>query len=409
MPKRKIINDPLYGFINISGELIFDLIHHPAFQRLRRICQLGLTSFVYPGALHSRFHHALGAMHLMGLALDNLRQKGNEISEEEYQSAQIAILLHDIGHGPFSHTLERTILKEVHHEEISVLLMEMLNEEFSDELALAIKMFKNTYERPFFHQLVSSQLDVDRMDYLQRDSFFTGVHEGIIGVERLIKLLNLANDEIVVEEKGIYSVENFLNARRMMYWQVYLHKTTISAEQMLILIFKRAKHLFQTGVELPCSKGLRTFLENEVTLNHFLQQGEYLNEFLKIDDYDIWGAIKLWVDHEDHILKSLCLDLLDRNLFKVTLGSTKVEPYKVVELRKKVSLSMGISQKEAKYFVRSGKITNSAYISRNKQINILCKDGQIRNVAEASDLPNIKAISKIVKKYYLCVPKQLYL
>ncbi|MFC0183022.1 HD domain-containing protein [Pseudarcicella hirudinis] len=320
MNKRKIINDPVYGFINISTEFIFDIIEHPYFQRLRRIKQLGVAEYVYPGALHTRLHHALGAMHLMNEAIHTLKSKGHEISEHEAESARIAILLHDVGHGPFSHVLENTILNKVNHEAISLLLMKDLNLAFDGKLDLAIKMFSNQYERKFFYQLISSQLDVDRMDYLNRDSFFTGVREGSIGADRILKMLDIVDNELVVEQKGIYSVENFLNARRLMYWQVYLHKTCICAETMLVEIIRRAKDLITEGKEVFATPSLKLFLENDVTLEQFESDKQYLEAFTEMDDSDVMGSIKVWTKHPDKLLSGISRMLLDRKLYKIIMS-----------------------------------------------------------------------------------------
>jgi HD superfamily phosphohydrolase len=322
--KRKIINDPVHGFLNIPTELLYDLVQHPHFQRLRRIKQLGLAEFVYPGATHTRFHHALGAMHLMGLTLHTLRQKGIDISSEELEGAQIAILLHDIGHGPMSHALEYSLLQNVHHEELSMLIMEKLNQEFNGQLSLAIEIFKDLYPRRFFHQLVSSQLDMDRMDYLQRDSFFTGVHEGTIGADRIIKMLAVVQDLLVVEEKAIYSLENFITTRRLMYWQVYLHKTNVAGEKMLVSALRRAREVLAQGKDLhvssPC---LKTLLSQNIGIEHFTQPQatDYLQLFTQLDDYDIWASLKAWATGEDYILSVLSKGLLNRQLFKVNISA----------------------------------------------------------------------------------------
>jgi HD superfamily phosphohydrolase len=405
--KKKIFNDPVYGFITISSELIFDIIEHPYFQRLRRIKQLGLTDFVYPGALHTRFHHAMGAMHLMSITLDNLRSKGHEISAAEYEAGQIAILLHDIGHGPFSHALEYSLLKGIRHEHISLQLMEYFNKLFNGELALAIKIFKNQYERKFFHQLVSSQLDIDRLDYLQRDSLFTGVSEGTIGADRIIKMLDIQDDQIVVEEKGIYSIENFLSARRLMYWQVYLHKATVSAEKMLIMLIQRAKYLVSQGEDVFATPPLQVFLKNDVSLQDIQENLDYLKAFASLDDYDIWAAIKFWHHHSDRILSSLSSMLLERRLFRVILSNTKFEKAYIDDLKYQIAETYHIKPKEVKYFMACGSMSNAAYIAGGQNINIMTKKGQVMDVAQASDLPSIKAMSKIVKKYYICWPKQM--
>jgi uncharacterized protein len=407
--KKKIFNDPIYGFINIPGDLIFDIIEHPYFQRLRRIKQLGLTDLVYPGALHTRFHHALGAMHLMGLALANLRSKGHEISNEELEASQIAVLLHDIGHGPFSHTLEHTLLHGVSHEKLSSFIMGELNKEFGGALDLAIKIFGNSYKRKFFHQLVAGQLDIDRLDYLQRDCFFTGVSEGTIGADRIIKMLDIINNNLVVEEKGIYSVENFLSARRLMYWQVYLHKATVSAEKMMAGIIDRAKYLTQNGEEVFGSKALRLFLNDNVEFSHFQKNSIYINAFCSLDDYDIWGAIKIWVDHKDPILSYLSKELLNRKLFQIQLSNKPFDAKTLKSLSKSLCKKFNLEEKDLSYFLLKGSISNAAYIQKGEIINILSKKGKVIDVAQASDLPNIKAISKIVKKHYICWPKNVSL
>jgi HD superfamily phosphohydrolase len=408
MNKKKNINDPVHGFLSIPTDLIFDIINHPIFQRLRRIKQLGLTEFVYPGALHTRFHHALGAMHLMHLALDSLRSKGHLISEQEYEAALIAILLHDIGHSPFSHALEHSILEGVAHEKVSLILMQYLNKIFPNQLDMAIAIFSNQYPRRFFYQLVSSQLDMDRLDYLQRDSFFTGVVEGTVGADRIIRMLELRNDEIVVEEKAIYSIESFLNARRLMYWQVYLHKTTVAAEQMLINLIRRAKFLQKTGTPLAASPALSYFLKNTIELDT-MQQEEIeqvvLQNFIQLDDYDIWGSIKIWAFHTDKVLRLLSNMLLNRQLFKTSIENEKFDSIEIEQLQRQVQKDFELTDEEVQYFVLYGSLTNAAYILGNQTINMLKKSGEIIDIAKAADLPNIKAMSKIVKKYYLCFPK----
>lgn len=407
--KRKIFNDPVYGFITINSELIFDIVEHKYFQRLRRIKQLGLTDYVYPGALHTRFHHALGAMHLMEEALNHLKAKGHGISDNEEQAAKIAILLHDIGHGPFSHTLESTILKNISHEAISAMLMEKLNSEFNGQLELAIKIFNNQYHRPFLHQLVSSQLDIDRLDYLQRDCFFTGVSEGAIGANRIIKMLDIYEDQLVIEEKGIYSVENFLSARRLMYWQVYHHKTSIVAEQMLIKLFNRAKQLTKEGVTLNCTEELQSFLQKDYTLEELKNSTQLLNHFTALDDHDIWSAIKIWKNHSDKALSFLCQSLINRKLFRIELSDSPFEEKTHIEKTLHLSKNFDTKEDEIKPFIFEGTISNSAYIANNNNIFIKTKGGKLIDVADASDLPNIKALSKIVKKHYLCYPKTLSL
>ena len=409
MNKKKIFNDPVYGFININSDLVFDIIEHPVFQRLRRIKQLGLTDLIYPGALHTRFHHAIGAMHLMTKALDSLRGKGVDLSTEEYEAAQVAILLHDVGHGPFSHALEFSLLPSINHESLSYLLMKRLNAEFDGQLEMALRMFRDSYERRFFHQLVSSQLDMDRLDYLKRDSFFTGVSEGTIGLERIISMLNIVDDAVVIEEKGIYSIENFLNARRLMYWQVYLHKTSVSAEKMIINAILRAKELAASGRDVPASQALKTFLAQNITLEDFQQDRSLLNTFGQLDDYDIWGAIKLWQDHPDKILSYLSKALLNRELFKIKLSNDPLRKQKIESLRAQIADQYGILRADSRFLFSHGEVTNKAYIAEGSTINILKKNGKVIDISEAVDLPNIKAISKIVKKHYLCCPKNVYL
>ena len=410
MNKKKIINDPIYGFINVESELIFDIIEHPYFQRLRRIKQLGLTDLVYPGALHTRFHHALGAMHLMGLALNNLRLKGHEISDKEYESAQIAILLHDIGHGPFSHTLEFTLLKGVHHEEISFIIMQQINKQFNNALDMALAMFKNTYKRKFFHQLISGQLDIDRLDYLKRDGFYTGVSEGTIGSDRIIKLFDIVEDQLVLNEKGIYSIEHFLIARRVMYWQVYLHKTTVSAENMLIQLVKRAQDLSKEGQgNIATGTGLDFFLNHQISNKNFANNNSYLEAFLSIDDYDVWVSIKKWLHHPDFVLSYLSKGILERKLFKISISMKPFDKNQIDGMTFEIGKMLKIEKELVSYFLVKGVINNEAYVSGSEKINILRKGGKTEDIAEASDLPNIKAMSKIVKKHYLCSPKYVYL
>jgi HD superfamily phosphohydrolase len=368
-----------------------------------------LTDFVYPGALHTRFHHALGAMHLMTKALDNLRAKGQMIFDAEYEAATIAILLHDIGHGPFSHTLEFSLFKDVKHEQITLWTLKKLNQQFGGRLNMAIEIFEGKYPRKFLTQLVSSQLDTDRLDYLKRDSFFTGVHEGTIGAERIIKMLNVHNDQLVVEEKALYSIESFLSARRIMYWQVYLHKTAISAERMLIEIIKRAKKLTQAGEKIEATPAFKIFLERDITMKDFEEDPDLLEVFMSLDDTDVWGSIKFWVQHDDRVLSMLSQMLLQRKIFKVEMLNEKAGKDRVEALRKEVAKSYGLTQDEARYFVARGNVSNAAYVAKDQTINILRKSGEVTDVAAAVDLSNIKAISKIVKKYYLCWPKDVSL
>jgi uncharacterized protein len=408
LKRHKILNDPVYGFITIPSELIFSIIDHPYFQRLRRIKQLGLTDYVYPGALHTRFHHAIGAMHLMSITLDNLRHKGIEISEDEYEAGLIAILLHDIGHGPFSHALEFTILQNIPHEALSLLVIQRLNKELNNKLDLAIKIFKGEYERKFFNQLVASQLDIDRLDYLQRDCFFTGVSEGAIGADRIIKMMDIKDDRLVIEEKGIYSIENFLSARRLMYWQVYLHKTTVSAEKMMINLINRAKFLMQNGQSPASTDELAYLLKGNFKLSDFENNETSLDNFLTLDDFDIWGAIKHWKNHGDYILKNLSRMFLERNLFKIILRNDEFSFSEIEEEKLKLMKKLQIPENDLPYFFNHGVLSNHAYLN-TEQIFILTKKGSIIDVALAADLPNIKAMSKIVKKHYICHAKNLTL
>jgi uncharacterized protein len=404
--KNKIINDPVYGFITIKSDLLFDIISHPYFQRLRHIRQLGLTDLVYPGALHTRFQHALGAMHLMGQVLDNLRQKKIEISDKEYEAAQIAILLHDLGHGPFSHALEDSILQGIKHESISYLMMNELNEEFDGALELALKIFRNSYQRNFFNQLVSSQLDIDRLDYLKRDCFFTGVQEGTIGVDRLISMLHVHRDQLVVEEKGIYSIENFLTARRLMYWQVYLHKTTVSAERMVVNVIRRAQALMQANEHVPGSDALRMFLKRPYTIEDFKSNKKNLQAFGALDDHDLWGAMKCWRDHDDRILALLSRMLIERKLFQIRLSSDPIKKHLVEKIRSGIARQYRTMRTETPYLFSYGAVSNEAY-AEGQKISILTKNGELLDLAQASDLPNIKAFSKVVKKNFLCWPKDV--
>ncbi len=404
--KRKIINDPIYGFVSIPSDLIYDLINHKYFQRLRRIKQLGLTNLVYPGALHTRFHHAIGAMHLMHEALLTLKQKGVVITEEEEQATLCAILLHDIGHGPFSHALEHSIVREVSHEDISSLLMEALNREFKGKLTLAIKIFNDAYKKRFLHQLVSSQLDMDRLDYLKRDSFFTGVSEGVISSDRIIKMLDVVNNNLVVEVKGIYSVEKFLIARRLMYWQVYLHKTVLSAETLLVNILKRAKELSAQGKDLFATPTFKKFLQNDYTKKDFLDP-DVLNAFARLDDTDISASIKGWTESDDRILNLLCNKLIDRQLFRTELQSTPILTAHKNKMIERGMKKYKVTRKESSYFVYGDSVNNSAYLDSKFHINILMNDGSLKDVADASDQLNLQKLSQTVTKYYLCYPKEL--
>lgn len=405
--KSKIINDPIYGFVTLPGDLISELINHPYFQRLRRIKQLGMTNLVYPGALHTRFHHALGAMHLMTEAIDVLRSKDIEITNEEAEAVTIAILLHDIGHGPFSHALEHSIAKSISHEDLSALLMGRLNEQYGGRLTLAIKIFNNQYKKKFLHQLVSSQLDMDRLDYLKRDSFFTGVSEGVISSERIIKMLCVKNDELVVEEKGIYSIEKFIIARRLMYWQVYLHKTVVAGENMLVNILRRAKELSSAGEELFATPALAVFLKNNYHKKDFVEFPGLLETFALLDDYDIFASVKVWMHHPDKILSTLCSSLVERKLFRIELKKEKIEPTYKKQLTSKAAKKYKVTEKEAQYYVTAGEIENSAYKTNIVKISILMNDGKVLDIAEASDQLNTDVLSKTVKKYFICYPKNL--
>lgn len=405
--KRKIINDPIYGFVTLPDDLIFDLIEHPYFQRLRRIKQLGMTNLVYPGALHTRFHHAIGAMYLMTEAIKILRSKNIVITDEEERAATIAILLHDIGHGPFSHALEHSIVKGIHHEDISSMLMSKLNKDFKGELNLALKIFNNQYKKKFLHQLVSSQLDMDRLDYLKRDSFFTGVSEGVISSDRIIKMLNVADDKLVVEEKGIYSIEKFIIARRLMYWQVYLHKTVVSGENLLVSILRRAKDLCKRGEDLFATPALEIFLHNDYIKSDFEKNPKLLEDFAKLDDYDIFASVKAWCDNKDKVLRILCNNLVNRKLFKIELKKEQFGKQQIVNEKKKAMKKLGLTAEEADYFVLTGEVANSAYVMDKVNINILMNDGKIMDIARASDQLNVEALAKPVKKYYLCYPKQI--
>jgi uncharacterized protein len=403
--KLKILNDPIYGFITIPNELIYDLVQHPYFQRLRRISQMGLSYLVYPGAHHTRFHHALGCMHIMQKAIEVLRFKGILISDDEEKALLIAILLHDIGHGPFSHAMEHSIVEAVNHEAISLLFMNKLNKEFDGQLSLAIQIFKGEYHRKFMLQLISSQLDMDRMDYLKRDSFYTGVAEGNINSDRLIQMMNVVDDVLVIEEKGIYSVEKFLMARRLMYWQAYLHKTSLVAELILMKVLKRAKELTQKGILLPCSENLMFFMQNKVELDTF--DDAVLDKFAQLDDFDIISALKAWQKNDDFILSSLSKMIINRDLLKIKLSGDKISKEVKNQLLEQFSEQNNISIQDANYFIFKGKIINQAYSSVAEPIRILMKNKTIEDVVEASDQLNLKALSKAVTKYYICYPKQL--
>jgi len=403
---RKIFNDPVYGFIPIGDPLLFDLIDHPWFQRLRRIKQLGMTDMVYPGALHTRFHHSVGAMHLMNHAMIALRLKGVEISDEEAKNAAVAILLHDIGHGPFSHALENSIIENIDHEMISRLYMDRLNELFDGQLQGAIRIFENSCERKFLHQLVSSQLDMDRLDYLKRDSFYTGVSEGVVNAERIIKMLYVEDDKVVVEEKGIYSIEKFIIARRLMYWQVYLHKTVLAAETMLMNILRRARELSLAGEALFATPVLEYFLKNRIGKNELINDARLLEMFSQMDDYDIYAAIKGWVNASDPVLSSLCKMLVNRQLFGCELESNMFPDERISCIRSEIAKRYKLTDHEASYFLITDSTENHAYHPLSDKINILYKTGQVVDIANASDQLNITVLHKTVTKYFLCYPKE---
>ncbi|MDA3816422.1 MAG: HD domain-containing protein [Prolixibacteraceae bacterium] len=407
--KRKILNDPVFGFISLHSDILFDLIEHPYIQRLRRIKQLGLSSLVYPGANHTRFEHALGALHLMYSAIEVLRSKNVEISNEEAEAAMIAILLHDIGHGPFSHALEHTIVKGVTHEQLSLLMMQQLNLQFNNKLQTAILIFTNNYPKKYLHQLVSSQLDMDRMDYLRRDSFFSGVVEGTIGSDRIIKMLNVHKGHLVVEKKGIYSVEKFLIARRLMYWQVYLHKTVITAEHILINVLKRAKQLTNNGVKLFAPPQLKWFLKNDLDPECFENEAlrkEMIDNFVKLDDSDLISSIKVWCNEPDFILSYLSKAIVNRKLLRIKISDKPIPKSKIEKLTNKLLTQMELSDDEADYLVFTGEISNSVYETNSDDIMVLTKNGKAKNLEEASDI-DLKALTRKVTKHYVCYPKEL--
>ena len=404
--KDKIINDPIYGFITLDSGIITNLIDHPYFQRLRRISQLGLSYLVYPGANHSRFHHAIGCMHLMAKAIYQIRRKGHSITEKEAEALKIAILLHDIGHGPFSHALEKSIVVGLSHEDLSLSFMKELNNKFNGKLSLAIKIFNNTHPKKFLHQLVSSQLDMDRLDYLKRDSFFSGVTEGNIGSERIINMLNVVNDELVVEEKGIYSIEKFLIARRLMYWQVYLHKTVVSAENMLIKVLKRAKFLITNNSDIFTTPSLRVFLKKNFTTKDFEINPHLLNSFSELDDSDIYTCLKYWMNCDDFVLSKLSKRLINREILKINIVKNPILDKDKNILLDAFSKNNNCSKEEAEFFIFSYKISNSTYNVEKSNINILMKNGDVIDITAASDQFNIDALNKTVNKYFLCYPKE---
>ncbi|MBB1285318.1 HD domain-containing protein [Flavisolibacter sp. BT320] len=400
---RKIINDPVYGFITVDDPLIFEIISHPYYQRLRRIHQMAFASLVYPGAVHTRLHHSLGAYHLMGLALTELRNKGVEITREEEQGAKIAILLHDIGHGPYSHALERKLIKGVHHEDISILILQLLNEKLNGQLQIAIEIFTDVYPKRFLHQLVSGQLDVDRMDYLTRDSFFTGVVEGAIGYDRILKMLTVHEGELVVEEKAIFTVEKFLVSRRLMYWQVYLHKTVMAAEKMLVRIIERANELLAAGIDLPMvSPNLNFFLREHKPDGNFIR---HLEKFAQLDDTDVMCTIKNWCNHYDKVLSRLSKSLVERKLLKIKLSGEPFDETLLEALRKDTAAKLDITEAEATYFVFTGEAVNTTYNPYDEHIRILFKDGTVSDISRVDNALIQEQISAPFKKYYLCYLK----
>ncbi len=407
--KKKIVNDPVHGFISIPNDLLFDLIEHPYMQRLRWIKQLGLTSLVYPGATHTRFQHSLGCMHLMSAAVSTLRNKGHIITDEESEAVHVAILLHDIGHGPFSHILESTIVQGINHEKLSLLFMNQLNEEFDGRLSLAIQIFTNKYHKKFLHQLVSSQLDMDRLDYLKRDSFYTGVSEGVISSDRIIKMLDVVDDNLVVEVKGIYSIEKFLIARRLMYWQVYLHKTALVAEQMLIRVFKRARELNNKNISVKSLPSLDYFIKNSFTKDEIYSDKKFLDHFSHLDDNDIMSSLKIWMSHSDMILRTLSSALINRNLFSIEISDKPFKIDKLSRIEELTSKELNINNSDKlKYFIFNDTISNNAYSMMDDKINILYPDGTIKDISTASDMLNLSVLGKTVTKNYICYPKNIF-
>lgn len=402
MKEAKIINDPVFGFIRIPSGLLYGIVEHPLFQRLNRINQLGLASVVYPGAQHTRFQHSLGAFHLMSEALISLQQKGIFIFDAEAEAVQAAILMHDIGHGPFSHVLENTLIHGISHEEISLLMMEEINQHLNGQLNLAISIFKGNYPKNFLHQLISSQLDMDRLDYLRRDSFYTGVTEGNIGSARIIKMLNVVNDSLVVDQKGIYSLENYLTTRRLMYWQVYLHRTCVAYEKVLVNMLNRAKELIEKGSQVFASPALHYFLENDVDTEWFSTHPEALQYYSELDDSDIWSSMKAWKHHPDKILATLATDMLDRHIFKVEVLEEAPTPEYLDKLQHTIAQQLDIPFKDAHYLMSLNSIQKDMYNVDDDKIQILYKTGEIRDISEASELLNVQLLSKKIRKYYLC-------
>jgi len=409
--KRKIINDPVYGFINIPGDFIFDLIEHPWFQRLRNIRQLGLTSFVYPGAVHSRFQHCLGALHLMDNALRTLKSKGVEIKSEEEEAVLIAILLHDAGHGPFSHALETSIINGISHEDISLLMMKKLNETFNGKLDLSIEIFKGTYHRKFMHELIAGQIDMDRLDYLRRDSFFTGVIEGSVGSDRIIRMLNVVDDSLVIDEKGIYSLEKFLIARRLMYWQVYMHKTVLASENLLVKILQRAKELAGEGHDLYATPALKFFLYNRIGPDDLLRNGNFTpglvaSTFTRLDDSDILVSAKYWADSSDRVLSDLSSRLMKRDLLAIELQNEPFPEERVNKLKSMTAEMTGLDVELTSYYVYTSSISNLAYAPGAPEVKILLKSGKTANISFVSDMFDHRFLSEKITKYFLCYPKE---
>ena len=402
MNNSKIINDPVFGFIKIPRGLLLDIVKHPLMQRLTRIKQLGLASVVYPGAQHTRFQHSIGAFHLMSEAITSLSQKGIFIFDSEAEAIEAAILMHDIGHGPFSHVLEDTLIHGISHEEISLMMMEKINANMDGRLNLAIKIFKNEYPKKFLHQLISSQIDMDRLDYLRRDCFFTGVTEGNIGSARIIKMLNVKDDNIVVESNGIYSIENYITTRRLMYWQVYLHKTAVACEKVLVQALLRAKHLAKNNKNIFASPALHYFLYNNVDADFFNSHEEALRYYEELDDTDIWSALKVWMHSDDKILSLLASDILNRNIFKVEVHEENISPERIAELEERISKALNISKEEAQYFICVDTIQKDMYDTNDASITILYKDGKTKDIVDASEILNIALLSKKIRKYYLC-------
>ena len=402
MNEHKIINDPVFGFIKIRRGLLYDIVSHPLFQRLNRIAQLGLTSVVYPGARHTRFQHSIGALHLMSETVKSLTEKGIYIFDLEEEAVEAAILMHDIGHGPFSHVLENTLISGISHEDISLMMMEQMNQDLKGQLNLAISIFKDEYPNKIFHQLISSQLDMDRLDYLRRDSFYTGVTEGNIGSARIIKMLNVTDDRLVVEAKGIYSVENYLTTRRLMYWQVYLHKTTVGYEKILVNALRRAKDLAHNGRTPFAAPALAYFLENNIDREWFDTHEEALQMYAELDDSDIWSALKVWRHSDDKILATLAADLLDRHLFKVEVTEEQPTEEHISKIRRQIANAMGISEEDTRYMISLTEIGKDMYNPEDDSIGILYKDGTVRDISEASEILNVQLLSKKIRKYYLC-------